>query len=50
MIIHYDPKEWVTEVKHGKCPHHTQHPGTNYAGCTCWSSYMQRKKNDGKQA
>lgn len=51
MIIHYNPDEYETVVKHHTCVYHEKHPRhPSYAGCTCWTSYMQRRKTDGEQA
>ena len=48
MLINTDAppgKEWVTVEEHYICPYHRNLRGslrTNYAGCTCSSSYKQK--------
>jgi len=44
MIIHYDPDDYTVETKSSICMYHQQHPGENYAGCSCFFSVMSKKK------
>lgn len=43
MIIHHDPDEWVSVSDSHACDFHVANPGVSYAGCTCSSSYGQRR-------
>ena len=45
MIHYYDNDAVETVVEHGVCAHHIKHPGSNFAGCTCWSHYTTRRRD-----
>ena len=45
MIHHYANDDVETVVEHGVCGHHKEHPGSNFAGCTCWSHYTTRRRD-----
>lgn len=46
MIHHsYDNNDVETVVESGVCAHHREHPGSNFAGCTCWSHYTTRRRD-----
>lgn len=46
MIHHYyDNDDVETVVERGVCAHHRDHPGSNFAGCTCWSHYTTRRRD-----
>lgn len=34
----------IHEESHHTCPFHERHPGRNFPGCTCRSSYSSRDK------
>lgn len=44
LIIDYDFYKTVT--KHHTCDYHRRHPGENWAGCTCSSSYGRVRKTE----
>lgn len=44
MLIHYDPDEYETVSEHRTCPFHERNPNGAFAGCTCSSSYGQRRR------
>lgn len=44
MIIHYNPDDYVVESGSKTCAYHKEHPGKNYAGCTCSGWYTTRLK------
>ena len=46
MIIDYDPDDYESIIEHHICSFHKKHPGVPYAGCTCFSSYSQRRKDN----
>lgn len=44
-MIHHNPDEWESVVKHHTCEYHKENPEhRSYAGCTCSSSYGLRRK------
>ena len=43
MLIHYNPDDWETVVEHDTCAFHKEHPEQRYPGCTCFSSYSQKR-------
>ena len=45
MLIEYNPDDYETIVKHRICNYHKEHPGANYAGCTCSCSVSQCRKD-----
>lgn len=50
MLIEYYPDEWESGSEHHTCQYHTLHPGVGYAGCTCSSTYSNRRiTNRGQQ-
>lgn len=44
MNIDYDPNDYVCESYHRTCRFHEEHPGENFAGCTCAGGYTSRRK------
>ena len=43
MLMEYNPDEWETVVVHDTCDFHKEHPEQRYPGCTCFSSYSQKR-------
>ena len=43
MIIPYNPDDYVAESSKTTCPFHKKYPEFTYAGCSCSSSYGQRR-------
>lgn len=44
MLIEWNPEDWEVVSDSYTCSYHREHPGESYAGCACWSRYMQRRK------
>ena len=43
MLMDYNPDDWETVVVHDTCGFHKEHPEQRYPGCTCFSSYSQKR-------
>lgn len=50
MLVHHDDDEWEAVSSHRTCGFHKLQPGMPYAGCTCSSSYGQRRRTPGEIA
>ncbi|MHA2390309.1 MAG: hypothetical protein ACXACW_16425 [Candidatus Hodarchaeales archaeon] len=48
MLIEYNPDEWEAVIEHDTCNFHKEHPEQTYPGCTCFSSYSQRRKDSNR--
>ena len=50
MLIQYDPEKFTSESSTTVCSYHQEHPGANYAGCTCSGTYSLRAKTEAEIA
>ena len=46
MLIEHNPDDWETVTEHHICSFHKEHPEQRYPGCTCFSSYGMKRKDD----
>lgn len=45
MLIDYNPDDYEVIIKHDTCEYHKLHSeDTTWPGCTCFSSYCNKRK------
>lgn len=44
MIIYDNPDDYEVKSWVKTCPWHQEHPGKNFAGCTCSAGYLRVRK------
>ena len=51
MLMLHDPMDWVTVIEQRTCEHHKRQPwDTSWPGCTCSTSYSQRRATPEERA